>query len=66
MFPCGILNAQRYRDDSLDSLVCPYAVAIDDTFILQTANAIHHIDFLMHQFLEEESIPEMTSTLSQQ
>ncbi|GBO22563.1 hypothetical protein AVEN_163339-1 [Araneus ventricosus] len=59
LLPYKNLNAQRYKDDILDSIVCPYSVAIRDTFILQADNARSHTARLVQQFLEEETTVQM-------
>ncbi len=51
----GILNAQRYRDETLRPIVVPFIQ--DHHLILQNNNARPHVARICTQFLEAENIP---------
>ena len=59
MLPQGALNAQRYRDDILDTIVRPYAAAIGPDFVLQADNARRHTAQIARRYLEEQTIVPM-------
>ncbi len=51
----GILNAPRYRDEILRSIVVPFIH--DHHLMLQHDNARFHVARICTQFLEAENIP---------
>ena len=59
MFPRGGITAVRYRDEVLEPIARPYAVALGDTFILMQDNARAHTARVSMTFLDDEGVPVM-------
>ncbi|GBN06652.1 Transposable element Tcb1 transposase [Araneus ventricosus] len=59
VFPRGTVNTHAYRDDILDAYVRPYAVAIDDDFLVQEHNARPHSPRIVDDYLQKEKIQSM-------
>ncbi|GFV21643.1 transposable element Tcb2 transposase [Trichonephila clavipes] len=55
----GPLTARRYKDEILRPIVVPYAVSIEDNFILMDDNCRPHRANLVEDFLFEEGIVRM-------
>ncbi|GFU26272.1 DUF5641 domain-containing protein, partial [Trichonephila clavipes] len=56
VFYHGNVYAHTYRDDILDTYVCPYADATGDAFVLQDDNARPHRARIVDTYLEQEAI----------
>ena len=59
MFPRGGITAVRYRDEVLEPIVRPYAVALGGTFIVMQDNARAHTARVSMTFLDDEGITVM-------
>lgn len=55
----GTLNGVRCRDEILGQIVCPYAGAVGDDFILMDDNAPPYRSRLVNDYLDHEGIVRM-------
>ena len=59
----GTLTAVTYRDDILRAIVRTYAAAVGPGFLQEQDNARPHVARVWRQFLDEEGIDAMRSSL---
>ncbi|GFU47354.1 transposable element Tcb2 transposase [Trichonephila clavipes] len=59
VFHGGTVTGLRYRDETLDPYVCPYAAAIGNDFILMDDNSRPHRAQLLREYLEDHGLERM-------
>ncbi|GFW98036.1 transposable element Tcb2 transposase [Trichonephila clavipes] len=59
VFHGGTVTGLRYRDETLDSYVRPYAAAIGNDFILMDDNARPHRARIVEEYLEDHGLERM-------
>ncbi|GFT56807.1 transposable element Tcb2 transposase [Trichonephila clavipes] len=59
VFHGGTVTGLRYRDDTLDPYVRPYAAAIGNDFILMDDNARPHRAWIVEEYLEDHGLERM-------
>ncbi|GFW14158.1 transposable element Tcb2 transposase [Trichonephila clavipes] len=59
VFHGGTVTGLRYRDETLDPYVRPYAVAIGNDFILMDDNARPHRARIVEEYLEDHGLERM-------
>ena len=55
----GAVTGARYRDEILHPIVCPYAGAIGQDFLLMDDNARPHRAWVVDQYLQQEGVERM-------
>ncbi|GFV21924.1 transposable element Tc3 transposase [Trichonephila clavipes] len=59
VFHCGTVTGLRYRDETLNPYVRPYAAAIGNDFILMDDNARPHRARIVEEYLEDHGLERM-------
>ncbi|GFU79719.1 transposable element Tcb2 transposase [Trichonephila clavipes] len=66
VFQGGTVTGLRYRDETLDPYVRPYAAAIGNDFILMDDNARPHRARIVEEYLEDHGLNEWNGQLDLQ